>query len=758
MSAVPPIDNRASLGAKRRLAIWGLRRSGLRPALLGRTRWRGVLVLAYHRVLPAAEPGRYPGTWSATPEGFAEQIELLATHSDVVPLSAVPRLHDASGRHVAITFDDGYRDNHQWALPVLRAYDLPATVFVASGLVDGTAMPWWDELAWLYGGLGAAGTSRWPELEDAVRDYWAAADRDAAQALIAEVATLSDRPRLTAADVRDEWMTWAMIREMQEAGVEIGAHTATHPLLAQLDPEAQRDEIAGNADRIAEQTGRRPTALAYPVGTRAAFDEQTKAAARAAGIETAYSLYGGPTTASADRWDPYDIRRVGIEIRNGRDDLAALLALPQVFGQKAEPVAPDEQAQPDDAKPARRAERAVRPWRPRRRPAADERIRTMTLVDRLVHGGAERMAYLLTRELDPDRFARTICVTTAGDPKHAAAGTEPATWPDDLRDAGVRVIELDRARRSDPRGWGPLITELRGTDVLHAHMFTPGVCAAVLGPSVGVPVTIAHEHAWAHTGGRRQPLIERRVVAPRCTAMIACSVAVRDRMVEQDGLPADRVVVLPNGIVPRSPTPARDVRSELGIPAGAPLVGSVGALREIKRFDVLIDAIDRVRRQRPDVRLLIAGDGDERTALEQQIARLGLEDVVRLLGARSDVPDVAAALDVAVSSSDSEASPLAVMEYMEGGRAIVATRVGGVPELIEDGVHGRLVPRRDPDAMAAAIVALLDAPEDRARLGAAAHQRCKDEFRLDVMVDRLERFYERLVAHRDGGSGRSPRR
>jgi glycosyltransferase involved in cell wall biosynthesis len=298
------------------------------------------------------------------------------------------------------------------------------------------------------------------------------------------------------------------------------------------------------------------------------------------------------------------------------------------------------------------------------------------------------------------------------------------------------------------------VRELRRTDVLHAHMFLPNVQAALLGPATGVPVTISHEHAWSHTGGRYQGLIDRRFVSRRVDAAIACSSAVRDRMVDGDGIPADRVVVLPNGIEGRSPTPGRDVRAEIGIAPGAPVVGSVGALRDIKRFDVLIDAVDRVRRSRPDVRLVIAGDGDERGALEEQIARLGLGETVVLLGARGDVPDVIAAFDVAVTSSDAEASPLSVMEYMDAGRAVVATAVGGIPEIVEDGAHGRLVPRRDPDAMGEAILALLDDPAERRRLGDAARARREAEFGLDVMVRRLEALYERLHARAGGRDGR----
>lgn len=371
-------------------------------------------------------------------------------------------------------------------------------------------------------------------------------------------------------------------------------------------------------------------------------------------------------------------------------------------------------------------------------------LRTVTLVNRLVHGGAERLAYQLVRDLDPARFERTLCVSRADDPGHAAPGTEPARWIEELRDDGVRVIELRRRGRRDVAAWGPLLPELRRTDVLHAHMFGSNVWASALGPALGVPVVLSHEHAFAHTGGPFQAAIDRHLVARGSRALIAPSALVRARMVGPDGVPEDRVVVLPNGVETRMPTPGRDLRRELGIPPDVLVVGSVGSLRAIKRFDVLIDAADVLRRRHPDVRVVIAGGGPERAALDARIAERGLTDTVRLLGARDDVPDVLAACDVAVTCSDAEASPLSIMEYMGAGLPTVATAVGGIPDVIGDGEHGVLVPRRNPAALATAIGDLLDDPGRRIALGRAAAARRRVEFDLAVMVRRVEELYERL--------------
>jgi len=174
----------------------------------------------------------------------------------------------------------------------------------------------------------------------------------------------------------------------------------------------------------------------------------------------------------------------------------------------------------------------------------------------------------------------------------------------------------------------------------------------------------------------------------------------------------------------------------------------VGTLRAQKSYDVLIRAVATLRSKNPDVRLVIAGGGPERERLERLIDELGLADVVILLGRRLDVPNLLAGLDVAVCASAFEGSPLAVMEYMEAGLPIVATRVGGVPDLIDDGVHGLLVEPGDPDGLALAVEELLRDRERARALGVRARERRRREFDLDVMVANIEALYAELLSAR----------
>jgi glycosyltransferase involved in cell wall biosynthesis len=207
---------------------------------------------------------------------------------------------------------------------------------------------------------------------------------------------------------------------------------------------------------------------------------------------------------------------------------------------------------------------------------------------------------------------------------------------------------------------------------------------------------------------------------------------------------------MPNAI-PRPRPTGRDVRAELGIPGDAPVVGTVCQLRPEKALDLLVDAAAILRAEHPGLRVLVAGDGREEEGLRRQIERLGLQDIVLLLGTRTDVPDVIASVDVAVCCSDFEGTPLSVMEYMAGGKPVVATNVGGLPELVQHGVHGLLFERRDAEGLARAIAELLADPEARAGMGRRAQQRQRREFDLDSTVRRLEELYEVLYLQSERG-------
>ena len=370
----------------------------------------------------------------------------------------------------------------------------------------------------------------------------------------------------------------------------------------------------------------------------------------------------------------------------------------------------------------------------------------VTLVDGLgIAGGGETFAREVALRLDGRRFERVICISRwSEEDAHDPAG---AAVLEELRSAGVEVLGLRRRSRLALWAWRPLLSLLRrrSIDVLHAHKFGSNVWAAVFGTIARTPVIVAHEQTWSFEGNPIRRFLDRELIARRADAFICVSSEDRRRMIEIERIDPEKIVFVPNA-TPVGSSTGLDLRAELGFGADDPVIGTVCVLRPQKALDVLLRAAALVRGEFPQLQVVIAGDGDERERLERLVAELSLDHAVWFLGHRDDVPDVLAALDLAVSSSDYEGTPLAVMEFMAAGLPVVATRVGGVPDLIEDGTHGLLVPRRDPQRLAEAIADLLRDPDRARTIAAEGQRRQREEFDIDVTVRKIEALYERLYA------------
>ena len=379
-----------------------------------------------------------------------------------------------------------------------------------------------------------------------------------------------------------------------------------------------------------------------------------------------------------------------------------------------------------------------------------DRLTVLTLVDGIGLGGGETLAAEVAKRLDPTRFERVLCVTRWSTERRFPVRLAAR---DELEAAGVRFLGLERASAANLRAWRPVVSLIRNepVDVLHAHKFGSNLWASLLGLVARPTVVVAHEHTWSYEGNAFRRLADRFVIAPRVDALVAVSREDRRRMIEVEGIDPAKVRFIPNGIadIVADRDGARgDARAALEIAVDAPVIGAVGALRPQKAYANLIRAAVSLRDRFPRLRVLIVGNGSERQRLQQLTAELGLEGCVTLLGHRDDVPELLQAVDVAVSSSDFEGSPLSVMEYMEAARPVVATRVGGVPDLVEDGVTGLLVEPREPEALAAAIAQLLDDPERARQMGAAGRARRRREFDIDVTVTRIQELYEELWARK----------
>ncbi len=355
-------------------------------------------------------------------------------------------------------------------------------------------------------------------------------------------------------------------------------------------------------------------------------------------------------------------------------------------------------------------------------------------------GGAERFMLGLATHLPRDRFEPWVCAPRGAEPAAVAA----------LAEAGIPFVDLGRRGRWDVHRTAGVVGLLRRErfSILHTHMFGSNLWGALAGPACGVPVVIAHEHTWSYQGKSWRAWLDGRVIGRRVTRFIAVSEADAERMISIEKVPSEKVAVIPTALIPRKCRANGDLRAELGVGADTPLIGSLARLRRQKALDVLIDAHARVLQAVPGAHLVIAGDGECRPELARHAAQAGVADRTHFVGRRDDVDSILGALDVAAMSSDFEGRPLFALECMASGTPLVATAVGGLPEMIDGGRTGLLVPPRRPDALADALVSLLLDPRRRARIAAAASIQV-ERYGIEAVAAQFVDLYERLVEEAD---------
>ncbi len=361
-------------------------------------------------------------------------------------------------------------------------------------------------------------------------------------------------------------------------------------------------------------------------------------------------------------------------------------------------------------------------------------LRVMFVITTMPVGGAETLLVDLVRRMDRRRFAPEVCCLKYLDvlgevlAKEVPVHTGLIANKYDLR-VLPRLARLMWQRRIDA-----VVTVGTGGD----KMFW-GRLAAWLS---GVPVICSALHS---TGLPDRVEFLNRLLAPLTDAFIAVAGPHAEYLAEHEGCPASRVRVIANGVdVDRfAPSkPSAEMRRELGLQPGQPVATIVAALRPEKNHELLLEAAVDVRRQVPDARILVVGDGARRAMLEQRAADLGLAETVRFLGTRRDVPEILSLTRVFVLCSHMEANPVSIIEAMACGRAVVATRVGSVPENVGDGVTGYLVEPGHRQQLAERLVELLTDPARAEAMGVAGRHRALAHGSLQGMV----RGYEELIA------------
>ncbi len=352
------------------------------------------------------------------------------------------------------------------------------------------------------------------------------------------------------------------------------------------------------------------------------------------------------------------------------------------------------------------------------------RGRVVHLLNSTAVGGAEMVVLRLGRELQALGWqVEVLTLRGEGELSTAFAAADIA-----VHDLGVPSQGGVFAMRRALSAWLG-----RGAPtVLHTHNVSPLVAAALATPA-GRSFRLIHtKHGRARARNLRGRLLTRWA-ARRADAIVAVSRDAAERAVSREGFPAPRVQLIYNGIDAEAIAPRQGAWQRRLVVAAR--------LEPVKRLDVLLHALAALRRNDRDLTLTIVGDGSERVGLERLSAELGLGAAVRFTGWREDVGAELRAADCFVLPSRSEGLSMTVLEAMATALPVVATRVGGNPEVIAEGVTGLLVPHSDPGALATAIATVIDDPARAAAMGAAGRERVLARFSLRGMADSYHRLY-----------------
>jgi glycosyltransferase involved in cell wall biosynthesis len=364
-------------------------------------------------------------------------------------------------------------------------------------------------------------------------------------------------------------------------------------------------------------------------------------------------------------------------------------------------------------------------------------------------GGAPNHLVHVLERLDRRRFAPLLCCLTT-DRK------ESALLLDKVRALDVPI--LDAQLRDAPNALGRphsflqmarLARELkrRRVRIVHSYLFHANWFGTLTARLARIPVAIVSRRS-IDVYPRARDRWACRIADRLADCVIAVAQAVRDHAHVTDGCPLGKIVVIPNGIARLPPSAGVDPSAALQVGAGEHVIGTISRLVWKRGNEELLEAAALVRQAIPSATLVVVGDGPRRAALEARARELGLNGGVRFLGAVPQAARLLPHFDVFVLSSVLEGMSNSLLEAMAAGRPVVATRVGGNPEVVVEGETGFLVPPRDARALADAVLRLLRDRELAHRFGQAARRRVESQFTLEQMVQRMEDLYADLLARK----------
>ena len=360
-----------------------------------------------------------------------------------------------------------------------------------------------------------------------------------------------------------------------------------------------------------------------------------------------------------------------------------------------------------------------------------EGIGVLQVTDSLALGGAERVAVNLANLLPRSRYRVHLCATREAGPLL------------DVLAGDVPTLMLERRTRLDEPGavrrWVQYVRKHR-IEIIHCHKDTIFL-AALAAPFLPGTQLLWHDHFGSYAFLKRPGWLYR-IANWRTRGILSVNEPLVDWAVKDVGFPADRVWYVPNFVMEHE---AGDPEGELPGIAGSRIV-NVANLRLQKDQINLVRAMAHVTTEVPEAHVLIVGSdhGGYRERVEQEIAALGLQDNVSILGARCDVPAILSHCDIGVLSSESEGLPLSLIEYGMAGLASVSTRVGQCPDVLADGSAGLLVPTKDPEALARGLLHLLTKPAERETFARVFRRHAEMHYGPETGIRKVTEIYDRV--------------
>ncbi len=358
--------------------------------------------------------------------------------------------------------------------------------------------------------------------------------------------------------------------------------------------------------------------------------------------------------------------------------------------------------------------------------------------------GAQSVVLNLIKNLDKERFKVSMCALQGG------------ILFEETKKLGIEV-ELLRSKPIFDIKAVIRLTKLmkkQKIDIVHCHGFDSAYYGVLAAKLARIPVCIVTMHGRYWSEKKRRILVSK-VTVKLADTVIAISNDLRKMLLRTLKLPDEKVITIYNGIGLRKfgiEENGRQKKRELGIGFNVPVIGIIANLRVVKGHIYFLKAASKVLKIFPDAKFILVGSGKLRKDLENLTRQLGIAKNILFLGQRRDIPSILNMLDVFALSSLSEEISLAILEAMAMRKPVVATNVGGNPEIITNSINGLLVPSKDEDALAQAIIKLLQNKELAMKIAQAAYETVREKFSLEVMMKKTENLYKELISKKLKGA------